>query len=361
LKRKNFKFFIFPLFLTFLFLSSFVFTLLFLERFNFGETSSPELNIIRLSTPTSHPIDEIKIVFTGDVMLGRSVMVESLERGDPLFPFRNVANILKDADITFVNLENPIIKNCPRQLGGFTFCASYEVAEGLFFSGVDVVTLANNHALNYGEKGLVETIRYLDERGILATGVGKLVTKEVGGITFGFLGFDKSQESNPRLEEDEVELIRESDSKVDFLIIAMHWGFEYQDEVLSGVRDLAFDLIKEGADAVVGHHPHWVQGKECVYKEEERADVDLTDGWIYNNDYHLISKKVSRDNLSYPCPPGSKPIFYSLGNFIFDQMWSEETKKGVIVELTLEDGKFVGDKVFKTYIRQSGQPEVLFD
>jgi len=278
--------------------------------------STTTSNPTTLLSPTEKP-NRVKIILTGDVMLGRSVMIEAIEQEDPLFPFRKVADVLREVDLVFINLENPIIKDCPRHVGGFTFCTTYEIAEGLTFSGVDVVNLANNHSGNYGSYGINETINYLERNEILATGVGKLVTKEVNGTNFGFLGFEYVfKPSDP----EHLELVKKSDSTVDILIVGVHWGDEYKDTANQFQRNLAREFIKNGADVVVGHHPHWVQ------------DSEIVDG---------------------------VPVYYSLGNFVFDQMWSEETKKGAIVELIFEDGKFIEDRLIKTYIRERGQPEFV--
>jgi len=266
---------------------------------------------------------EITIFTTGDVMLGRTVMIKAYERENYLFPFEKVADEMRDADITFFNLENPVMENCPYHSSGYTFCARSKMLDGLVFSGVDVVNLANNHILNYGNKGFEETRQHLGERNILATGTGELIIIERRGVVFGFLGFDKAQQTNPKLTQAEIDLVRGSDMQVDVLIVSMHWGVEYQDKALPGVRTLAKEIVGYGADLIVGHHPHWVQ------------DWEFIDG---------------------------KPVFYSLGNFIFDQMWSEETKKGLAVKLTYdEDGNLADYELLPTYMSSWSQPEFVED
>jgi len=258
---------------------------------------------------------EIKVLVAGDVMLGRTVMGRSLDSGDPKYPFLKVAERLWKADLTFVNLENPIVTNCPRQTTSLVFCADPQMLEGLTYSGVDVVTLGNNHSRNYGQKGLDETQMFLNEKGIAATGLGSLVTKKVAGTTFGFLGFN-FVDINPKSSD--YDLVADSDKKVDVLVVGVHWGAEYQATANLRQRKIAAELVKAGADVVVGHHPHWVQ------------DMEYLDG---------------------------KPVYYSLGNFIFDQMWSEKTKEGLVVELTFKDKKLVGEKKLPIYMREWAQPQ----
>jgi poly-gamma-glutamate synthesis protein (capsule biosynthesis protein) len=139
----------------------------------------------------------INLILTGDIMLGRTVMTTSFDKSDPIYPFRYVADTLKSADLVFSNLENPVIEKCPRKTTGMIFCADPEMLLGLNYAGVDVVTLANNHSRNYGQKGLDETIQQVENQGIKVTGNNNLVVKMIDDTKFGFLGFEKSQQSNP--------------------------------------------------------------------------------------------------------------------------------------------------------------------
>ncbi len=253
-------------------------------------------------------------------MLGRSVMGASIDNNDPYYPFRNTADFLKNADITFANLENPIVKGCPRHVGGFKFCTTPEIADGLNFVGIDVVTLANNHTNNYGREGIEETKEYLTSKNINYVGQGNLVIKEVNETKFGFLGFDLV--SNQFTFKDQ-ELIASSDKLVDVLIVSPHWGTEYEALANRLQVTVAQKMVENGADLIIGHHPHWVQNNEMI---------------------------------------GNTLVYYSLGNFIFDQMWSEETKKGLIVKMTFDPptgetgAKLIKTEEFKTYIPKIGQP-----
>jgi poly-gamma-glutamate capsule biosynthesis protein CapA/YwtB (metallophosphatase superfamily) len=262
-------------------------------------------------------VAQTTLLFTGDVMLGRSVNVTSLAKNDPTYPFIKVVEKMKDADLTIVNLENPIVENCPKKNDGMIFCADPQMIKGLTFAGVDVVSLANNHTLNYGKEGLEQTKKYLTDVNIDYADT-HLATKKVNGVTFGFLGFEKSQLGNPQLSNQEVQLIKQANNQVDVLIVLMHWGVEYQNTALPGIQKLASELVDLGTDVIIGSHPHWVQNSEHI---------------------------------------NGVPVYYSLGNFVFDQMWSEETKKGLAVEITFEGKQIVKEKQFPVYIRQLGQPE----
>ena len=269
------------------------------------------------------PTNQTSIIFTGDIMLGRSVMGASLDSNDNLYPFRKTADFLKSADITFANLENPIVTNCPRHVGGFKFCTTPEIADGLVFAGIDIVTLGNNHTYNYGKEGFEETKKYLSQKGIKSVGYNNLeiieknLPAQAGNIKFGFLGFDLVSNSFSASDQ---QLIANSNFLVDVLIVSNHWGDEYKAMANSVQRTVAEKMIENGADVIIGHHPHWVQN----YEEIEGV-----------------------------------PVYYSLGNFIFDQMWSEETKKGLVVKMTFEDKKLIKSEEFKTYIPKIGQPIFL--
>ena len=239
------------------------------------------------------------------------------KNNDPNFPFWNVGKVLKDADLVFVNLESPIVTDCPRIFEGYKFCAPPLMMEGLVTAGVDVVTLANNHTYNFGVDGFNETISYLNTKNIDSVGYGNLVKRKMGETTFGFLGFDFL--TNTPIQED-YDLVQTSDKEVDVLIVGVHWGEEYVDVPGEYQTGIAEKLVESGADLIAGHHPHWVQS------------IDEIEG---------------------------VPVYYSLGNFVFDQMWSEETKKGLVVILEYDGEKIVGEERLHSYTRLRGQPEFI--
>lgn len=258
-----------------------------------------------------------KIILVGDIMLGRSVMTESLKKNNLSYPFESVAIRLESADMVFANLESPFAENCPQVNSGMKFCADPGLVEGISEAGINVVTLANNHINNYGTDGLATTKRVLTENHIDATGDGNLVVKEVNGTKFGFVGLNLMYRGPDKFDE---KLISESDKLVDVLVVGVHWGEEYKNTANKNQRASAKRLVDLGADVISGHHPHWVQ------------DSELIDG---------------------------KPVYYSLGNFVFDQMWSEETKKGMIVELEFDGPTLISQNTQSTYIRRIGQPEFV--
>lgn len=307
----------------------------------FNTTNKPSFDVenpLTISIPTKAPKVITSLVLTGDVMLGRNVMNESVRNKNFTYPFLKVSDYLKTSDIVFTNLENPVIDDCPKIDSGFTFCSLPDSIDGLLFAGVNIISLANNHTQNFGLSGLLQTEKLIGDAGILVTGTGKLATKEVGGQKFGFLGFDFTVQE-PTLKD--YELIKISDSKVAILVVAVHWGVEYEDAPRDFQREWARLMTVNGADIVVGNHPHWVQGAECFDNGESM-------GYTKAGDLEQFS-----------CLNGKKAVYYALGNFVFDQMWSEETKKGALVKVIFQEGGLVSQEVKRTFIRNIGQPEFV--
>lgn len=265
---------------------------------------------------------DLTLVATGDVIPGRSVNRIVREKNDFLFPFKETVNTLIDADITLINLEAPLTKECPTVNEGMTFCGDQRFVDGFVFAGIDVASLANNHTSNYGKEGIDETIQLLKEKGIKTVGAKSIDFVTVRDKRFAFLAYNGVVPLDSNLNSIDKDAIaadiQKARSDADIVVVSYHWGAEYERTpiIAPGIAmdnpiDIGHFTIDAGADVVVGNHPHWYQGIE-IYKE--------------------------------------KPIFYALGNFIFDQFWSEETKKGYIAKLYFADGKVVDIELFPIYI-----------
>jgi poly-gamma-glutamate synthesis protein (capsule biosynthesis protein) len=237
------------------------------------------------------------IVFAGDIMLGR--YVETLSENDHSYPFKDMSPFLKRS-IVIANLEGPVPeKHKQTPISGFTFSFPPYVPRILKEQGVTAVSLANNHMFDSGISGYEDTKQALDGAGVAHFGGYsptsddffrvRLGDKEavVYGITMIATGWDEDQALDITRK-----LRREHPYA--YLIAFLHWGDEYQTQNVYQ-RDFAHKLIDSGVDAIIGSHPHVIQGIES-YK--------------------------------------GKPIVYSLGNFIFDQYFSKETQKGLMVEIS---------------------------
>ncbi|MBI2611652.1 CapA family protein [Candidatus Gottesmanbacteria bacterium] len=264
------------------------------------------------------------IVATGDVIVARVVNIQTTKRDDFAWPFEKTADFLKSADVTFINLEAPLTEDCPMVNEGFKFCGDARHVEGLVFAGIDVASIANNHAGNYGIEGIENTTQLLSENNILVAGRNKTVYKNVRGIKFAFLGYNDIgyEEKGISWTNDDVmrSEIAEARKNADVVIVGVHWGAEYQSQPDKRQIDLGHLIVDSGADIVIGNHPHWIQPVE-VYKD--------------------------------------KLIVYAHGNFVFDQEWSQETKEGVVGKYTFYDDSLIDVEFLPIFIEDWGQPYFL--
>lgn len=270
--------------------------------------------------------DHIRILTaTGDIIPARSVNTRVL-RYNPLWPYEKVAPTFKQwkTDITFINLETPLLTNCQPTDEGMIFCGTYRNVKGLKYISVTIANLANNHAGNHGDAGVNETNQFLQNNGIMTTGVNGPVYKNVRGVRFAFLGFNDITKTQPGIENvDEATMkkeIQDAKNHADIVIVTFHWGVEYKDQPDDRQRFLGHLAIDDGADLIIGNHPHWIQPVE-----------------LYNGKY----------------------ITYAHGNFIFDQMWSQKTREGVIGRYTFYDKQLVDIQFFPLQIDDYGQPHFV--
>jgi poly-gamma-glutamate synthesis protein (capsule biosynthesis protein) len=235
----------------------------------------------------------VRVVAVGDLMLGRKVNIGSLDRDDFRWPFRATADVLRSADLTVGNFEGTLVNRCPPTPDRIVFCADPRAVQGLVWAGFDAVSLANNHSRDYFEvNGFDQTVRFLEEAGIAPVYGERVMVWEVSGLKVGLMGLDDTLSylnSNQTAAA-----IAALDPQVDILLGIVHWGQEYTAGPTERQQRLGRLMVDAGMDAVIGAHPHWVQTVE-----------------EYNG----------------------RVIVYSLGNFVFDQMWSEQTRRGDIVRL----------------------------
>jgi len=276
-----------------------------------------------LSTLRLDPSRLRTLIATGDVIPARHTDVIIRQRGnDFLYPVAATREITSDADLTVVNLEAPLIEGCPYHDSGFTFCGQTGFVAALEAAGVDVVTLENNHIRNYGSQGVTEIESTLATSGIDFADRDTAAVRDVRGLKFGFLAFNGLGEMIDReAMTAQIEALR---SQVDVVVIAFHWGAEYVSlpQTAPGLAedepvDIGHLAVDAGADLVIGNHPHWVQAVE-LYK--------------------------------------GKFIAYAHGNFIFDQMWSYETRVGVIGRYTFYGDVLVRVEFIPTLIENFAQP-----
>jgi len=264
-----------------------------------------------------------RLIFTGDVMLSRAVRRQILEARDPALPFRKMAPMLAASDIAFVNLESPFSDQGPYREGGLIFHASPDTIAGLKLAGIAIASTANNHSRDCASHGVEFTIAWLRKHGVEPVGSGESaeaahrgIVLVRHGIRFGFLGYTYDQKNgnwkdiDPRIAAADPKIVcrdvQEIRKRADVVIVSMHHGIEYMPKPTAAQIAFAHAAIDAGATLVIGHHPHVVQASE-----------------------------VYRGGL----------IFYSLGNFIFDQYQRVETQHGEVVQIS-----FVGRSILATHV-----------
>ena len=292
--------------------------------------SSFKPEISNTPTPTPKPSQAI-IGLAGDLGLGRHITSTARLKNDFTWSFGGVASWLQQNDLNIANLESPVTDPCPEGLTGtFTFCGDKRFLPQLSQNKF-ILTLANNHILNYGQSGLKQTYDFLNQYQIpfyySHQDDYKFTTQTIDNISFGFLGYDlvtyppniANNIAQSELIEQIISDISQYNNQVDWLVISLHWGNEYLPQAETWRVNLVHRLIDAGADIIHGHHPHVIQPSE-IYKD--------------------------------------KPIFYSLGNFIFDQSWSYETSHSQLIRLTLSQNSILDTTIIPIAIRNNSRPEI---
>ena len=270
-----------------------------------------------LSSDDASSTDSINIIATGDIMPARFVEKRMRALNDYTYPFQNVAEFLKSGDITFGNLETPLLPGKNVITNSMVFRADQDITKGLSFAGFDVMSVANNHAMNYQVPGLTSTLQALRKANIAYTGGGKntdaahtpaIITVKGKKVAFyayndpaippGYHG--EATPTKPGIAAMDIETVKadvqNALKEADFVVVSMHSGREYRKNPTQFQKDFAHAAIDAGASVVIGAHPHVVQPIE-----------------YYKNGI----------------------IFYSLGNFVFDQFFSDDVKNGLAVKIAL--------------------------
>ncbi len=250
----------------------------------------------------------LKLIFTGDVMLDRHIRTNAERYGYDSLIDENLRHLLLAADYVVINLEGPITTNpsvsvnsAVGSTNNFIFTFDPEVTQFLQAHNLKIVNLGNNHILNFGEGGLMSTYQYLEEAnltyfgntGPAATDSQRVAIIEHGDLKIGFVNYNQFVAAGLETAMSDLAQLK---PQVDLIFVYPHWGNEYvkENEVLI---NQAHQLIDAGADAIIGSHPHVVTGRE---------------------DYQ------------------ARRIYYSLGNFIFDQYFEPAVREGMIVEVLIE-------------------------
>ena len=211
----------------------------------------------------------LTISFTGDCTLGDDETFSSTnslgsfyDSYGPEYFFQNVKDIFAEDDLTFVNLEGPFTDQGVRAAKEYAFRGKPEYTQILTNGNVDVVTLANNHSEDYGEVSLTDTEKYLEEAGIDYCLERKYVMKEINGVNVALLGIHALFDGMTCVDRLQETIDEARSAGAQIVIVAFHWGDELSTTPSEVQQQLGHTAIDLGADLVVGHHPHVLQGIE---------------------------------------------------------------------------------------------------
>lgn len=254
-----------------------------------------------LVAPLMHK-PEVTVLFGGDMMFDRTMRTTIDEKGGD-FVFSCIDQTLQEADLVVANLEGPITANDSESVGSvvgapdnFTFTFPLSTAELLYAHHIRIVNIGNNHILNFRNDGVRTTMTALAGAGVGYFGDPLSASSAAGSfnhVRLTFINYNEfvhGGEASTTLSQ-----IQAARASGQLPVVYTHWGIEYATTSPERIQALAHKFVDAGAALVIGSHPHVVEEHE-VYK--------------------------------------NVPIYYSLGNFIFDQYWNDDVRHGLLVEVT---------------------------
>lgn len=249
---------------------------------------------------------EAKLLFVGDLNFDRYMREVINEKGGD-FVFSCLGNTLKGADLVIGNLEGPITDNLSVSIGteigspaNYTFTFPPSTAKLLSDHNIKLVNIGNNHIGNFGEAGILSTKKYLRNSEVNyfggINGDESIYRTKLGRINISFISFNQFQGDSPEKVAKKISKENEDERMV---IVYAHWGEEYG-PVTDFQKNTAKLFAKSGAKTIIGSHPHIISPSEKI---------------------------------------GDTIVYYSLGNFVFDQYWNPEVRTGLMLELDIKNGQ----------------------
>ncbi len=270
------------------------------------------------------PAGPFTVIAVGDVMMGKLAQPHIAEHGLD-YPFAGVKELFESHDIAIANLEAPITdrQEEDQKWKRYHFKVDTANAEALTRSGIDVVSLANNHAMDYGEKGLLDTVMALDGWNIRHAGAGgdldtarAPVRMQAGGTEVVILAYCDFEPSRMHALDDRpgvaqldpvmvVEDVKAAKTPDNVVLVLAHWGVQHTDRATAGQVEVAHEILDAGADVIIGHHPHRPQ------------EIEVRDG---------------------------KLVAYSLGNFLFGY-FNPKYRNNIALVLEFREARLVGARL----------------
>lgn len=291
-----------------------------------------------ITTPPNQEVKEVRkkpisVIFGGDVMMD-SYFADYINTYGVDYSWTEITPLLKQADISVINLETSVSDRGQRQKPkGYGFRSQPFTLEGLVNANVALVSLANNHTYDFGKTAFLDTLSNLSNYGIEYCGAGNNLEEattvkiiERNNLKVGFLSYSKIIPSNQCVATESksgiaiitknnydkiLNTIKIAKQKCDLLFVLLHWGTEYSNISEKNQIELAHQIIDHGADGIIGHHPHVLQGIE-----------------IYNN----------------------KPILYSIGNLLFLKK-NDTAGKTALFQLNFKADQFQGGSLYPIHIK----------
>jgi poly-gamma-glutamate synthesis protein (capsule biosynthesis protein) len=279
------------------------------------------------SSPIVQGKNYAQILFVGDAMFDRGINYYAQQNNGNNFIFDKIFPTLSRNDLVVANLEGPITNNksvssgtTPGSADNYFFTFDPSWAKTLFDKNIRLVDLGNNHILNFGQAGVSSTIKYLQAAGVDyfgAPGDDRNKIKEINGIKIALVSYNEFGLTAQAEQKATLYKISKVRPLADLVVVFSHWGIEYSKIPTSDEINLAHQFVDAGADLVVGSHPHVTQITE-LYK--------------------------------------GKRIYYSLGNFIFDQYFNEDVRNGLGVAVKIDKAtKHLDFSEENFYLNSNGQ------
>jgi poly-gamma-glutamate synthesis protein (capsule biosynthesis protein) len=271
----------------------------------------------------------VKILLVGDMMFDRYIRQVSERKGLNII-FQPMEKFLPSFDLVVGNLEGPITANpsisvntALGEKNNYVFTFPSNVANELYAKNIRLVNIGNNHIKNFGDRGIEETKSNLNQAKVNYFGApdtkNNFFITETKGIKVAFINYNQFVAGGETITLGNLQNIRAN--RPDYIIVYTHWDKEYSEVPMEKNRELARKFIDSGANIVIGTHPH-VVGTQEEYR--------------------------------------GKKIYYSIGNFIFDQYFSEKTRRGLAIELTLGQSGNISIRELPVTMQTNGQTTIDF-
>ena len=281
--------------------------------------------------------NRLEMTIAGTVVLARGVHKSIQRTNNILLPWEETRHLFNPNGINVVNFKSPLITDFEYPKSSWLLIGKKEYAKGLKASNIHLVSIAGNHMGDAKLNGLLETMTILKDNNVITVGAGKTKDEAYKCETivknnsiYGFLGFNnvpgsvsKATTSNVGiawLDNDAINSVKECKKQVDFLTVLVNWGIEYTHLPRKHEQYYALKMSGAGADLIIGDQAHWVQAHETI------------------NGTH---------------------VSYGMGNYIFDQHWSEKTTEGIIQKFFIYKNEIYAIKTIPIKLYRNGQIKPL--